>query len=99
LGTLQLTKELARGENNATQHTQISLYSSSSANYIYIQTQLLGGGVVTNGWAQVPRRPDAMSTDLTVVDYNQYIGMNTQLKTLAYQKNVLPKTAKGQIWF
>ncbi len=99
LGTLQIQKELERGQANAQQYTQIYLSSSSSANYIYIQTQFLGGGAATSGWTQVPRRPDPMSTDVTRADYNQYIGLNTELKTIGYQKNVLPKTAKGAVWF
>ena len=33
------------------------------------------------------------------IPHNQYIGRGTGMKVMAYQKNVLSKTASGSIWF
>lgn len=85
---------LISGTNaSATPARTYMTFSGGSANYIYVQVQLSSGTAVSSGWTEL-----SQSSDYRSIYYTSTLGAGTSLKVVAYQKNILDKTASGYIY-
>lgn len=69
-------------------------FSGGTANKIYVQTQRTSDNTaVTSGWKEL-----SLSSYYQSIDFLTTLNPGTGLKVVAYQKNVLNKTASGYIY-
>ncbi len=89
--------ELISGTNASASPARTYMsFTGGTANYIYVQTQFRGSGAaVTDGWQELQKTSDDYYYSIW---YNSSLGAGTALKVMAYQRNVLSKTASGYIY-
>ena len=78
------------------QYTQISC-TGGTVNKITAIAQLANGSNISKNWVEIEKNVTGGTAER--IPHNQYIGKGTGMKVMAYQKNVLSKTASGSIWF
>ena len=95
LPNLQREVQLAAGTNASNNSARTYMtFSGGTANKIYVQTQKSDGSSPITAWCEF-----SQSNNYQSLWYNTNVKTGTGLKVIAYQKNVLSKTASGHIYF
>lgn len=80
-------------QNTANQYSVIKV-TGGTVNTVYARTELANTSDDVSNWVAAPNDGNEYK-----IYYTNKLGAGTSLTIKGYQKNVLSKTAKGEIWF